>query len=57
MDEDKKIAKTRGITMQEYYDEYSEGELMTDKEEEEVFKDWKNKKEELQNTKKQVEIW
>ena len=55
--EDEKIAKTRGITLQEYYDEYSDGELMTDDDEEKVFNEWKNKKDELQETKKQVEIW
>ena len=55
--EDEKIAKTRGITLQEYYDEYSDGELMTDDDENKVFNEWKNKKDELQETKKQVEIW
>ena len=55
--EDEKIAKTRGITLQEYYDEYGDGELMTDDDEKKVFNEWKNKKDELQETKKQVEIW
>ncbi len=56
-DEDNEIAKTRGITLQEYHDEYSDGELMTDEEEKKVFNEWKNKKDELHDTKKQVEIW
>ena len=55
--EDEEIAKTRGITLQEYYDEYSDGELMTDDDEKKVFNEWKNKKDELRETKKQVEIW
>ena len=55
--EDEKIAKTRGITLQEYYDEYGDGELMTDDDEKKVFNEWKNKKDELRETKKQVEIW
>ena len=57
VDEDNEIAKTRGITLQEYHDEYSDGELMTDEEEKKVFNEWKNKKDELHDTKKQVEIW
>ena len=57
VDEDNEIAKTRGITLQEYHDEYSDGELMTDDEEKKVFNEWKNKKDELHDTKKQVEIW
>ena len=55
--EDAKIANTRGITLQEYYDEYGDGELMTDDDEKKVFNEWKNKKDELQENKKQVEIW
>ena len=55
--EDNKIAKTRGITLQEFHDEYSDGELMTNDEEKKVFNEWKNKKDELHDTKKQVEIW
>ena len=34
-----------------------DGELMTDEEEKKVFNEWKNKKDELHDTKKQVEIW
>ena len=37
-DEDEKIAKARGITLQEYHEEYGDGELMTDEEEKKCLK-------------------
>ena len=57
-DEDEKIAKARGMTLQEYNDEYGDGELMTNEEEKKVFKEWKAKKDKLQEqVEEQVEIF
>ena len=69
-DEEEKIARTRGMTLQEHlndiypdddengFGEDNNGELMTDEEEKKVFKEWKRKKDKMQQQiKEQVEIW
>ena len=72
-DEEEKIARVRGMTLKEHLNDIypndnengfgknNDGELMTDDEEEEMFEEWKRKKNKLheqqEQIEEQVEIW
>ena len=69
-EEEEKIARARDMTLQEHLNDIypnddengfgknNDGELMTDEEEEEMFEEWRHKKNKMQEqVEEQVEIW